>query len=279
MYLFIVKKPVQINIPNPCSENWDHMLPAERGRFCNACEKVVTDFTGMTDKEIIRFFKQHKQEHICGRYLSTQVNRPIAYKEQIFSRLGKWPIKRIAAIFLFLETMANDALAQKVKPAHVITSNNKVRKPTHANPNEITGHVLDELTKAPIKGISVSILNTDIVAITDRQGRFKMALTEGMIYSNATLYFNAFYADPSQEHAGFAFIDKSIDADTLLKEKSITLYRYPVDTLAKVTTRRQAITLQREIIMGAGGGPEPEIIIKKIHWYDPKYWFRKRRAS
>lgn len=29
-------KNIQISIPNPCQENWDKMLPAEKGKFCSA---------------------------------------------------------------------------------------------------------------------------------------------------------------------------------------------------------------------------------------------------
>lgn len=272
-----MKKQLQINIPNPCSESWDAMLPAERGKFCNVCEKVVTDFTGMTDKEIIRFFEQHKQEHVCGRYFKSQVDREIKYDTQVLSWLGKWPLKRIAALFLFTETMATNAFAQKTKPAHHITTAARKKHTAPAHPNEIRGYILDELTKAPIRGVSVRIMNTDLVATTDVHGRFKMILTDEMIYENALLHFTAFYSDSSENNACFVFLDKRIDADSLLKERNITIYRYPVDTLPTITTRRYAITKEPPIIMGGlGGEPPREIIIKKIHWYDPKYWFRRR---
>lgn len=38
-----------LNIPKPCHEDWAGMTPAERGRHCAACDKVVRDFVG-TDR-------------------------------------------------------------------------------------------------------------------------------------------------------------------------------------------------------------------------------------
>ncbi|MGL4595961.1 MAG: hypothetical protein ACRCYO_00440, partial [Bacteroidia bacterium] len=44
-------KPV-VQIPEPCSEDWNKMTPETQGRFCDKCCKVVVDFTEKTTTEI-----------------------------------------------------------------------------------------------------------------------------------------------------------------------------------------------------------------------------------
>jgi hypothetical protein len=63
-----------INIPQPCHEDWSKMLPEQKGRHCDACKTVVTDFTIMTDAEIISHLKATANK-TCGRFLETQLNR------------------------------------------------------------------------------------------------------------------------------------------------------------------------------------------------------------
>ncbi|MCU0436997.1 MAG: T9SS type A sorting domain-containing protein [Raineya sp.] len=72
----------KISIPEPCHENWQKMTPQDKGRFCNACSKVVIDFTQMTEEEIIHFFQKHQNQAVCGRAKQTQLNK--VYKPQNF---------------------------------------------------------------------------------------------------------------------------------------------------------------------------------------------------
>ena len=57
---------MKINIPKPCSENWDKMSPKEKGRYCLSCNKVVVDFTEMTIEEIHEYFLEKRKEEVCG---------------------------------------------------------------------------------------------------------------------------------------------------------------------------------------------------------------------
>jgi len=47
-----------INIPNPCSENWEMMSPQEKGRFCSVCNKCVIDFTQKQPNEILQIIDE-----------------------------------------------------------------------------------------------------------------------------------------------------------------------------------------------------------------------------
>jgi hypothetical protein len=68
----IMKKQLTLSIPKPCSEKWDNFIPASNGRFCTSCNKIVTDFTQMSDHEIIEFFRD-MPAHACGRFRPDQL--------------------------------------------------------------------------------------------------------------------------------------------------------------------------------------------------------------
>jgi hypothetical protein len=55
-----------IHIPRPCHEDWSHMSPAEQGRHCAKCAKVVRDFTGMDRTAVIAAIAAAPAE-VCGR--------------------------------------------------------------------------------------------------------------------------------------------------------------------------------------------------------------------
>jgi hypothetical protein len=76
MKTLLMKRELQLQIPEPCHENWDAMSPADKGRFCAACQKVVIDFSRMTDNELAAFFKKPSGS-VCGRLRQDQLHRDI----------------------------------------------------------------------------------------------------------------------------------------------------------------------------------------------------------
>src|SRR6185369_335830 len=72
-----MSKKLQLQIPTPCHENWDHMSPVEKGRFCGSCQKQVVDFSNMNDREVAMFFKKPSTGSVCGRFMQDQLGRDI----------------------------------------------------------------------------------------------------------------------------------------------------------------------------------------------------------
>ena len=66
-----------IQIPKPCTEDWNSMTPTEFGRHCKICNKSVIDFTQKTDDEIKAYFQNLKGKSTCGYYHTSQVELPI----------------------------------------------------------------------------------------------------------------------------------------------------------------------------------------------------------
>ena len=63
-----------MKIESPCHENYKAMSPSGDGRFCQSCQKVVIDFTNMTEYEIKHYFQNSSSEQVCGRFKSVQLN-------------------------------------------------------------------------------------------------------------------------------------------------------------------------------------------------------------
>lgn len=76
----------QLQIADPCHEDWEKMLPDEKGKFCLSCQKAVYDFTHKTREEIIEFFRQRKFESVCGRVKTNVLNQPAMVQQETFNR-------------------------------------------------------------------------------------------------------------------------------------------------------------------------------------------------
>ncbi len=61
-----------LTIPTPCNENWDQMTPQEQGRHCDKCNLVVTDFTAMSNEEILQYLNKNTGK-VCGRVEEKQL--------------------------------------------------------------------------------------------------------------------------------------------------------------------------------------------------------------
>lgn len=70
-----MSKKFQLQIPEPCHEDWNKMTPGDKGRFCDSCQKTVHDFTGMSDAQLIAFFKKPSTGSVCGRFYNDQLER------------------------------------------------------------------------------------------------------------------------------------------------------------------------------------------------------------
>lgn len=91
-----------VSIPNPCHASWDKMKPHENGRHCKSCDKVVVDFTSMSDEELRDYFKQHQSQKFCGHFRKEQVKRlKIVIKPKELTNQG-WDIYQISKVAIFL---------------------------------------------------------------------------------------------------------------------------------------------------------------------------------
>lgn len=93
----------QINVPKPCSQNWNSMIPNKDGRFCNSCSKTVIDFTKMENLEIKKYLIENSvKEDVCGHFKFDQVKTKESIKyHNLRNRISRIKIKPIKILALF----------------------------------------------------------------------------------------------------------------------------------------------------------------------------------
>ena len=102
-----MRSSIQVNIPEPCHEDWNQMTPNEKGRHCKLCDKTVTDFTTASDEQIIKTLQT--ETSICGRFQPTQLKRDL-----ILNRKERHNYLSLVAstLFAFLSLGTNEVEAQ-----------------------------------------------------------------------------------------------------------------------------------------------------------------------
>lgn len=100
---------MKVNLPEPCHEDWNKMDSQEKGRFCGSCQKLVIDFSQMSDTEIINYFKEYKGQNTCGHFKKSQVDRKLKEPETPHRRLF---LKELAAACFAFFLASTDAKAQ-----------------------------------------------------------------------------------------------------------------------------------------------------------------------
>ncbi len=175
-------KDLQLVLTNPCSQQWDDLQPAGAGRYCDRCEKSILDLTTKSDAELIQFF-QNKQDNVCGRLLTSQLNRKLVSPSSKVSWHWLMPLALGSIV-------VSAAQAQQLRPAMVHSDQTpalssaaleSVVKPL-LPADRISGSVMDELTGKPLQGVKVRQKGFEnVLAITDSTGRFELDLKEDQI--------------------------------------------------------------------------------------------------
>jgi len=221
----VKKSSFTLKVNNPCTENWDEMTPADKGRHCAACQKTVIDFTTLTDKEIISFFADYTNDRVCGHFLVSQVDRELTILKPNQSFSIK-PAQRIAASLLLLQTIATTAWSQDEKPR---TEQQDNTFQASGKNQLLKGIVMDYVTKAPLSGMTVRITGTELVAATDKHGKYKFTLPDSL--QSKALKLTAFYSDSGLAPDGTVILDIDANADALSRSQDQVIYRYPSENL------------------------------------------------
>ncbi|MFK7774793.1 MAG: carboxypeptidase-like regulatory domain-containing protein [Saprospiraceae bacterium] len=188
-------KKIQINIPEPCDQNFSEMIPAQGGNFCGSCEKVIVDFTDLTDGEIAKIFMK-KNGKICGQFRKNQLDRNINLSPPaINSYRGK-----AASIFLsgILTTGVGNA-QNNFTPPHIVenqqltnttqmeSSKKKEDYSSSNKPKTVKLMVVDDHDEALI-GASVIIKDYEnFGTVSDIDGSVKLTLPNEIKENEITL--------------------------------------------------------------------------------------------
>ena len=169
-----------LNIPEPCHENWQNMTPQEQGRFCGSCQKVVVDFSVMTDKEVLDYFSKASQ-HVCGRFSNDQLNKEItaAPVRKRVTWMYVWNL--MLATLLITKTYAQGKPQIKKPPVKttitekplVVGWTSTVPDPIETIiPVNVKGVVLDAQSSQPVPGVTINIKGIQKGTVADSNGKF-----------------------------------------------------------------------------------------------------------
>lgn len=163
----------RIQLPEPCSEDWNQMTPLAKGRFCALCEKTVYDFSNYTKQELIQHLQ--REGKVCGRIPTKYLD--IALSESKANRgIGMQGIVVAAINLLLLTTTAAVQGQEKVKvEQRVKESENRpeIEQQTKHTFRVICGKVVDE-EGFELPGVSVIIKGTQLGVGTDLYGNFEL---------------------------------------------------------------------------------------------------------
>ncbi|MEM7367094.1 MAG: carboxypeptidase-like regulatory domain-containing protein [Bacteroidota bacterium] len=195
---------MKLNIPKPCSENWQDMTPEEKGRFCQLCQKVVIDFTEKSDKDIVAFFQQNQQS-VCGRVLPMQLK---SYPEPQKDKKG-FPILRAAATGMLFAASLGIASAQptdsqqnreriQISQFHLSQPQNQQTDRTSKQKDVlIQGKVFSSETKKPLFGVQIQVKGTSFQALSNGLGEYQLTIPAS-VGTEVTLVFSYLDTHPSE---------------------------------------------------------------------------------
>jgi hypothetical protein len=159
------------------------MMPVTNGRHCQSCCKTVTDFTMMSNDEIVAYLSANSK-NVCGRFYSRQIdNINVLYLQQV-NEVSRFRNYRIAALFAalltFFKAEAHDTAKCAVKMEQHSVS--LIRDTLNKNPArfiEITGTVHSSADGEIIPGVIIKVVGTNISTITDSKGYFALSVPVG----------------------------------------------------------------------------------------------------
>lgn len=117
--------PQPVFVQQPCHEDYHAMNTVPGGKFCGACQHVVTDFTGWKQEEIVLYLRSRGSERSCGRFLGSQLGATKAKR----SLLTAIKVSVLAALALFLskgEAKAQQTTAPVAAPGPNVFSDSVV---------------------------------------------------------------------------------------------------------------------------------------------------------
>ncbi len=174
-----MKSKINISIPEPCHENWQAMTKIEKGKFCGSCQKNVFDFTKATDRQIIDAY--NKDNKLCGRFLSTQLNRDLVTPKE----KGSLWLATTSTLFSLLAFGNSEVKAQETPKTEQTETKHLLGKPAQQQvvqtneEKEITGIVSDE--SGPFPGVIVVVKGTQRGVSTDIEGKYSIKAKEGEV--------------------------------------------------------------------------------------------------
>ena len=238
-----MSKKFQLQIPDPCHEDWNKMTPGDKGRFCDSCQKTVHDFTGMSDAQLIAFFKNPSTGSVCGRFYNDQLERDFEISRKRLPWM-KYFLQLIIPAFLFTSKakaqgqtrLLGDTVLVDSKKNGKNLNESYINKPDTNKSKKVSGKLVDEKGGA-IPYATVAIKGTRSGVAADANGNFNIGLVADR--SPATLVFSC---------VGFETKEITIDSNIMENRCNVQLAQMVTATVGAVVVVGYSIRKKKEPI-------------------------------
>jgi hypothetical protein len=116
-----------LQVASPCHENWDKMTIAQKGRHCESCNKIVTDFSIMTDKEILQYISKQSNK-LCGRFTQDQLQRTLIDTTVQKKKGWQWLVASVTSLFFFYDEAHAQNQTKNVTPVAISETRSTAQK-------------------------------------------------------------------------------------------------------------------------------------------------------
>ncbi len=151
---------------DPCSENWENMLPYEKGAFCESCNKAVHDLSNLNAEQLAAFSLAHQREAICARIAAELNDKPIITLKRLPQQYSYAHIFMLMLFFVFGTTLFSceekEHAIIKSKIENTFFDNFAVERTTQEKPLE---NHLKNATQIKVISNTEDIVNADTLNI------------------------------------------------------------------------------------------------------------------
>ena len=170
---------LQLQIPEPCQQSWEEMIPLPGGRFCRHCEKTVVDFTRMADRDIARLYLR-REGRVCGHFRQDQLNKRLPLPAPV----SRWQKFRAIGALLSGLLLSGAAAAQTALQQPLIIVPSIGQKPGLQTASRLLKGIVTDEAGEPLIGAAIALAAADgpgrILAGTASlaDGRFELKIPE-----------------------------------------------------------------------------------------------------
>ncbi|MNQ28750.1 hypothetical protein D3C85_420450 [compost metagenome] len=227
---YSMKKKFTLEIANPCTENFDKMIPNSKGSFCDSCAKNVIDLSNKTNSEIARVIVENKGKNICARIITTQLEEEFEYNET--SKINNFKYAAIAASVLLTSTVIGQEKAPVETEINVSPASHIVGKIAFNSQSKeeisitVKGKLIDAKTNKPLnrekyQNLTLTINNSGTpIKINGKTGDFSIPIT--VLKSTKSIIITI----QSNDY----YLSKTIPFDVKLVRENIFLQDISIDT-------------------------------------------------
>ncbi len=183
-----MKQKFELKVIQPCYMPWQEMEKVGDGRYCQQCDKILTDYRNIPDEEIVKLIARSGKSP-CGIFRKSQLNRPLRAPRFSFTKL-LYRIGRMAfALLLAASALRTEVDAQEVvqqteqqQRAHIDKakkdSPSKRDTTRRALQYELKGRVVDadKNSKRQLAYARVEISALGLTTSCDLNGNFTLCL-------------------------------------------------------------------------------------------------------